>query len=83
MLVAFEDFGFGAEVDADAVAEDGFAVEELADFDGGGGGGEGADDAAHGFERGEGVDRGVGGEGGVDGFEVGGGEDFGGLEVGD
>ena len=38
-----------AEIDARAAAHDGFAIEKLADRDGGGGGVEGDDDAAEGF----------------------------------
>lgn len=59
MLVDCFDGGGPAKVDAGAAAHDGFAVEELPDEDGGGGGVEGDDDAAEGFQRGEGVERGM------------------------
>ncbi len=49
MLVRYFDGRGLAEVDARAAAHDGFAVEELADRDGGRGGVEGDNDAAEGF----------------------------------
>lgn len=75
--------GVLAEVDADAAAEDGLAVEDLADGDGVVDAVEGDDDAAEGLERGEGVDGGVLVDGAGDVLEYGGGEDIEGLEVGD
>lgn len=81
VLFLVADFGVGAEVDSGAVAEDGLAVEDLADLDGVLDGVEGDDDAAEGFERGEDVDCGVFVDGGGDGFEDLRGEDVEGFEV--
>lgn len=81
MLILEGDFCLLAEIDADTIPEDCFAVEDLADGDGVFDGGEGDDDAAEGFEGGEGVDLGVGVDGGADALETGGLEDFGSVEV--
>lgn len=76
MLVFWEyDLCFLAEVDANSVAENGFAVESLTDLEGGVDGVEGADDAAEGAQRAEGVERVGGVEGAADGCEVGSSED--------
>lgn len=64
-----------SEVDADAMAENGFAVESLSDLEGGVDGVEGADDAAERAQRAEGVERVGGVEGAADGCQVGSSED--------
>lgn len=71
-----------AEIDLDALAHDGFAVEDLADADGGGIVEEGDDDAAEGAQGRPGVDWGGGVDEVFDGLEVVGAEDRGVLEVG-
>ena len=81
VLVFWVDGGGLAEVDAGAGAHDGDVVEELADEDCGGGGVEGGDYAAEGFQGREGVQGGGLGEEGADGVEVGGVEDAGVEEV--
>lgn len=83
VLLLVADLGLCAEIDADAVAEDRLAVEDLADGDGVFNCVEGYDDAAEGFQRSEDVDCGVLVDGGGDGLEDGGGEDLERLEVGD
>lgn len=52
MRVFWGDGGWLAEVDAHALAHDFFAVEDLADADGGFFGEEGDDDAGEGFQWG-------------------------------
>jgi len=83
MFVFGLDLRVVAEIDFDALAHDGFAVEDLADSNGRVVVEEGHDYAAEGAQGGPGVD----GCGGVDevfdGLEVVGAEDLGVLEVGD
>jgi len=83
VLVALLDLCLHAKVDAHSAAENGLAVEDLPDADRVVGGEEGADDASHRLEGGEGVDAGMFVDGAVDRFEIGCCEDFGRLEVGD
>lgn len=79
MLILRDDLGLLAKVYPHPAAQHGLAVQHLSDVDGGFGGVEAHDDAAEGLERGECVDQGVLVDGGADAFEVGAGEDLGGL----
>ena len=83
MLVFGLDLSVVAEIDFDALAHDGFAVEDLADSNGGVVVEEGDDYAAEGAERRPGVDWCRGVDEVFDGLEVVGAEDLGVLEVGD
>lgn len=83
MLVALLDLRLHAKVDTYSAAQHRLPIEDLPDADCVVGGEEGADDASHRLERGEGVDAGVFVDGAVDRFEIGCCEDLGRLEVGD
>jgi len=75
VVVFFRNVGRFAKVDAHPMPQDGFAVEDFADLDGAGDGGEGYDYASEGLEGREGVQRDLGFDGGFYGGEVGFGED--------
>jgi len=82
MLVFGLDLSVVAEIDLDALAHDGFAIEDLADSNGGVFVEEGDYYAAEGAERCPGVDWRGGVDQVFDGLEVVGAEDLGILEVG-
>jgi hypothetical protein len=77
------DLSVVAEIDFDALTHDGFAIEDLADADGGVVVEEGDDYATEGAEGRPRVDGGGGVDEVFDGLEVVGAEDLGVLEVGD
>lgn len=83
LIFLIVDLSLGAKVDADSVAQDGFAVEHLAQVDCIFDCVEADDDATEGFEWREGVDGGMLVDGCSDALETGALEDFGSVEVGD